>query len=140
VGGGVGHVIGCSALFKCIVNFAASELVDWILRGSRKDSVQFEKKGWEQGRESKGEVFGIKVRLVSSGEKDAEEPWLKSGGEGESRSSGISSVSRSAAYSTCSPSFLQFEPLSHNGDRTQLASLVELPASLPCGDSANSAI
>jgi hypothetical protein len=69
VGGGVGHAIDSSVLLKCN---AESELVDWILRGSLSESVQVGGKGWEHGRESMGEVFGMKVILVFSGEKDAE--------------------------------------------------------------------
>lgn len=74
VGGGVGHAIDSSvSLKRDDVSFVASELVDWILRRSRSESVQVGKRVWEQGRESRGEAFGMKVILVSSGEKGAAE-------------------------------------------------------------------
>jgi len=45
VGGGVGQVVDCFAPSKCNVGFAASELVDWILRKSREESLVVEKRG-----------------------------------------------------------------------------------------------
>ena len=135
VGGGVGQVVDCLVSSKFNVGFNASELVEWILRKSREESPDIDKRGWEEGRESMGDGFGVNDKVLFDGDRGAE-GVSKKDGEGESSSSGISpSISR---YSTSPSSSLGFEPLCPTGG-TQLDSSPELPI-WPCCDSANSSI
>lgn len=50
VGGGVGQAVDCSASSTCNVTFAARELVECILRKSREESLDIERRGCEEGR------------------------------------------------------------------------------------------